>query len=133
VTRERSGGPAEEGLHLGRYREAEDALRFALSLDPELEAAYYNLAGHDAEKRPDEAKAFFRRARRSLPSHPSAGRPSSDCAPWGREVRPVSLNCSFYLTFPPVVRYNASIVRSLLLLWLSAFGGTAYVAAAHSL
>src|SRR5437016_5709248 len=30
-------------FHLGRYREAEEALRFALSLDPQLQAAYYNL------------------------------------------------------------------------------------------
>jgi tetratricopeptide (TPR) repeat protein len=58
-------------FHLGRYREAEDALRFALSLDPELQAAYYNLGlVMTAEKRPDEAKAFFRRARQIAPESP---------------------------------------------------------------
>ena len=58
-------------FHLGRYREAEDALRFALSVDPDLQAAYYNLGlVLTAEKRPDEAKAFFRRARQLAPESP---------------------------------------------------------------
>jgi tetratricopeptide (TPR) repeat protein len=58
-------------FHLGRYREAEDALRFALSVDPDLQAAYYNLGlVLTAEKRPDEAKAFFRRARQIAPETP---------------------------------------------------------------
>ena len=58
-------------FHLGRYREAEDALRFALSVDPDLQAAYYNLGlVLTAEKRPDEAKAFFRRARQIAPESP---------------------------------------------------------------
>src|SRR5438876_719967 len=57
--------------HLGRYREAEDALRFALSVDPDLQAAYYNLGlVLTAEKRQDEAKAFFRRARQLAPESP---------------------------------------------------------------
>jgi Tfp pilus assembly protein PilF len=51
-------------FHLGRYAEAEQALRFALTLDPSLQAAYYNLGlVLAAEKRPDEAKALFRRTR----------------------------------------------------------------------
>ena len=58
-------------FHLGRFREAEDALRFALSVDPDLQAAYYNLGlVLTAEKRPDEAKAFFRRARQIAPESP---------------------------------------------------------------
>ena len=50
-------------FHLGRYREAEDPLRF--------QAAYYNLGlVLTAEKRPDEAKAFFRRPRQIAPESP---------------------------------------------------------------
>lgn len=58
-------------FHLGKYREAEDALRFALSLDPQLQAAYYNLGlVLTAEKRPEEAKASFRRAQQLAPESP---------------------------------------------------------------
>ncbi|HEV8583858.1 MAG TPA: tetratricopeptide repeat protein [Methylomirabilota bacterium] len=58
-------------FHLGRYREAEDALRFALNMDPTLQAAYYNLGlVLTAEKRPDEARAFFRRTRELGPESP---------------------------------------------------------------
>jgi len=58
-------------FHLGRYREAEDALRFALSLDPKLQAAYYNLGlVLTAQKRPDEAKALFRRTQQMAPETP---------------------------------------------------------------
>jgi Tfp pilus assembly protein PilF len=58
-------------FHLGRYREAEEALRFALNLDPQLQAAYYNLGlVLTAEKRPEEAKALFRRARQIAPESP---------------------------------------------------------------
>ncbi len=58
-------------FHLGRYREAEDALRFALTLDPTLQAAYYNLGlVTAADKRPDEAKALFRKVRQLGPESP---------------------------------------------------------------
>jgi len=58
-------------FHLGRYREAEDALRFALSLSPQLQAAYYNLGlVVTAQKRPDEAKALFRRTQQIAPETP---------------------------------------------------------------
>ena len=58
-------------FHLGRYREAEDALRFALSLSPQLQAAYYNLGlVVTAQKRPDEAKALFRRTQQIGPDTP---------------------------------------------------------------
>ena len=58
-------------FHLGRYREAEDALRFALSLSPQLQAAYYNLGlVVAAQKRPDEAKALFRRTQQMGPESP---------------------------------------------------------------
>ena len=58
-------------FHLKRYREAEDALRFALSLDPQLQAAYYNLGlVLTAQKRPNEAKVVFRRAKQIAPESP---------------------------------------------------------------
>ena len=54
--------------HLKRYREAESALRFAISLDPEMQAAYYNLGLlFTAEQRVDDAKAAFRRTRQLGP------------------------------------------------------------------
>ncbi|HEV8475088.1 MAG TPA: tetratricopeptide repeat protein [Methylomirabilota bacterium] len=58
-------------FHLKRYREAEEALRFALSLDPTIQAAYYNLGLVLAvQNRPDEAKASFRKARQLSPDSP---------------------------------------------------------------
>jgi tetratricopeptide (TPR) repeat protein len=58
-------------LSSGAYAEAEQALRFALSLDPKLQAAYYNLGlVLAAEKRPEEAKESFRRARQLGPDNP---------------------------------------------------------------
>jgi Tfp pilus assembly protein PilF len=57
--------------HTKKYPEAEQALRFALSLDPKLQAAYYNLGlVLTAEKRPEEAKESFRRARQLAPDTP---------------------------------------------------------------
>ena len=54
-----------------RYPEAESSLRFALSLDPQMQAAYYNLGlVLVAEKRQDEARAVFRRARQLAPDSP---------------------------------------------------------------
>lgn len=54
--------------HLKRYREAESALRFAISLDPEMQAAYYNLGLlFTAEQRLDDAKAAFRHTRQLGP------------------------------------------------------------------
>lgn len=51
-------------FHLGRHREAEEALRFALHLDPQLQAAYYSLGlVLAAERRREEARAAFHRAR----------------------------------------------------------------------
>ena len=50
--------------HLRQHREAEESLRFALHLDPQLQAAYYSLGlVLAAESRRDEARAAFRRAR----------------------------------------------------------------------
>lgn len=49
--------------HVKRYREAEEALRLALSLDPRLGMAYYNLGlVFVAEGRKEEAKRVFHRA-----------------------------------------------------------------------
>ena len=57
--------------NLKRYREAEAALRYAISLDREFQAAYYNLGlvlvGED---RKAEAKAVFREARKLGPDSP---------------------------------------------------------------
>lgn len=50
--------------HLKRYREAEEALRFAIGLDQNLNAAFYHLGlVYSAQGRQDEARAAFRRAR----------------------------------------------------------------------
>jgi Tfp pilus assembly protein PilF len=57
--------------HLKKYREAEQTLRFAISLDPKMQTAYYNLGlVFIAENRRDEAKAAFRQARRLGPDSP---------------------------------------------------------------
>jgi Tfp pilus assembly protein PilF len=57
--------------HLKRYAEAESSLRFALSLDPKLQAAYYNLGlVLIAENRPAEARVAFRQARQLAPDTP---------------------------------------------------------------
>jgi superkiller protein 3 len=57
--------------HLKRYQEAEQTLRFAISLDPKLQAAYYNLGlVFVAENRKDEAKAAFRQAALLAPDSP---------------------------------------------------------------
>jgi len=57
--------------HLKRYQEAEQTLRFAISLDPKLQAAYYNLGlVFVAENRKEEAKAAFRQARQLGPDSP---------------------------------------------------------------
>jgi Tfp pilus assembly protein PilF len=57
--------------HLKRYPEAESSLRFALSLDPKLQAGYYNLGlVLMAENRPQEARAAFRQARELAPETP---------------------------------------------------------------
>jgi Flp pilus assembly protein TadD len=58
-------------FHLKRYPEAESSLRFALTLDPKMQAAYYNLGlVLAAENRRDEARAAFRRARQLGPENP---------------------------------------------------------------
>jgi Tfp pilus assembly protein PilF len=50
--------------HLKRYGEAEEALRFALHLEPQLQAAHYSLGlVLAAGSRREEARAAFRRAR----------------------------------------------------------------------
>ena len=57
--------------HLKQYREAEQTLRFAISLDPKMQTAYYNLGlVFVAENRRDEAKAAFRQARQLAPDSP---------------------------------------------------------------
>jgi Tfp pilus assembly protein PilF len=57
--------------HLKRYPEAESSLRFALSLDPQMQAAHYNLGlVLVAERRSEEARASFRRARQLAPDTP---------------------------------------------------------------
>ena len=57
--------------NLKRYPEAESSLRFALTLDPKMQAAYYNLGlVLAAENRSDEARVAFRRARQLAPDTP---------------------------------------------------------------
>src|SRR5919108_1029152 len=57
--------------HLKRYPEAESSLRFALSLDPKLQAGYYNLGLFLlGENRRQEARAAFRQARDLAPDTP---------------------------------------------------------------
>jgi tetratricopeptide (TPR) repeat protein len=57
--------------NLKRYREAEEALRFAVSLEPSLDAAFYHLGlVYLAENRRDDAKLSFRRARDLSPQSP---------------------------------------------------------------
>jgi len=64
--------------HLKQYREAEQTLRFAISLDPKMQTAYYNLGlVFVAENRKDEAKAAFRQARQLAPDTP-VGRAALD-------------------------------------------------------
>lgn len=60
-------------LNLKRYREAEEALQFALRLEPRLEAAHYHLGlVFTAEGRKDEARAAFRRVGELDPKSPFA-------------------------------------------------------------
>jgi tetratricopeptide (TPR) repeat protein len=57
--------------NLKRYREAETALRYAISLNPELQAAYYHLGlVLVGDNRKDEAKSVFREARKLGPDSP---------------------------------------------------------------
>jgi tetratricopeptide (TPR) repeat protein len=54
--------------NLKRYREAEESLRFALGLDPQMGGAYYNLGlVLLAQGRKDEARAAFRKVRDLVP------------------------------------------------------------------
>ena len=58
-------------LNLGQLGEAENALRFALNLDPEMSSGHYNLGlVLVAANRKDEARAAFRRARDLAPDSP---------------------------------------------------------------
>ena len=54
--------------HLKRYQEAEASLRVALSLEPKMEGAYYNLGlVYVAEGRRDDARLAFKAARDLAP------------------------------------------------------------------
>jgi Tfp pilus assembly protein PilF len=54
--------------HLKQYRQAEEALRFAIGLDSQMEGGYYNLGlVLLAQHRKEEAKVVFRRARDLAP------------------------------------------------------------------
>jgi Tfp pilus assembly protein PilF len=57
--------------HLKQLREAEEALRFSIGLEPQMGAAYYNLGlVLLAQDRREEAKLAFRRARDLAPQSP---------------------------------------------------------------
>ena len=57
--------------HLKRHAEAEETLRFAISLEPQMEAAWYHLGlVLTARDFKDQAKAAFRQARQLAPASP---------------------------------------------------------------
>ena len=57
--------------NLRKFKEAEDELRFAIRLEPTLEAAFYHLGlVMVAQNRRDEARAAFRQARQLAPNSP---------------------------------------------------------------
>jgi len=57
--------------HLRKYPDAEQALRFAISLSPDMQAAYHHLGlVLAAEGRPEEARRAFTRARELGPDTP---------------------------------------------------------------
>lgn len=57
--------------HLQRYTEAEQALRFAISLEPEMAPGYYHLGlVMLATDRKNDARSAFRRARELAPNSP---------------------------------------------------------------
>jgi Flp pilus assembly protein TadD len=57
--------------HLRAYEEAESELRFAISLDPRMEAAYYNLGlVFVATDRRADARAAFQHVRDMAPQTP---------------------------------------------------------------
>lgn len=57
--------------HVKRYREAEEAFRFAIGLEPQMAGAFYNLGlVFIAEQRTEDAKLAFRRARDLAPQSP---------------------------------------------------------------
>ena len=76
--------------HLKRYREAEQALRFAISLSPEMQAAYHHLGlVLTAEGRPQEARQAFTKARELGPDTPFGEAASQRLRALGEEgVRP---------------------------------------------
>ncbi len=76
--------------HVRRYREAEQALRFAISLSPEMQAAYHHLGlVLAAEGRPLEARQAFTRARELGPDTPFGQAASQRLRALGDEgVRP---------------------------------------------
>lgn len=58
-------------FHLKKYAEAEEALKFAISLEPQMEGPYYNLGlVLTAEGRSEQAKLAFRKARDLAPQSP---------------------------------------------------------------
>ena len=57
--------------NLKRLPEAEEQLKYAIRLEPQLEAAYYHLGlVLIAQDRKDEAKIAFRQARQLAPNSP---------------------------------------------------------------
>jgi Flp pilus assembly protein TadD len=58
-------------LNVGRYEEAERVLRFAVNLEPQMEAAWYHLGvALVTMGRSEEAKNAFRKARELAPTSP---------------------------------------------------------------
>ena len=76
-------------FHLKRYREAEETLRLAIRLDPQMSAAYYNLGlVLAAQDRQTEARAAFRRAVELAPQSPFGQAAAERLKALGEATRP---------------------------------------------
>ena len=105
--------------HLRRYPEAESSLRFALSLDPQMQAAYYNLGlVLVAENRSEEAKAGLSPGAKSRSQYAlwSSGFGATEVAGrgWLNQWGAPSEKGRFFLTLFAPTRYNRLVVPSYL-------------------
>jgi protein O-GlcNAc transferase len=86
-------------FHLRQYPEAERELRLAITLDPRMEGAYYNLSLILlATGRRTEARAAFSMSRKLPPQSPFAGAAGEQLRRLGEGGLTVTLSSSFLLT-----------------------------------